>query len=326
MDLLALAAALTVLFAVVFVALAVYSGAAAGVAARSRLEGVLAGTSVVEGEALVALRRAPIVAGFLRGIVSGSWLERIERELQRADSKLQPMDYIALRVLLAGVGFVGPFLYFSNSMGTVTGFVLGLIGGAIGFFLPMWWISNRRQSRNRKLEEQLPETLSLVSNSLKAGFGLLQSLDLAADQMDHPVATELKTAIHEMNVGSSVEEALIALNERTESYDLDLVVTAILVQRSVGGNLSEILETVAATMRERIRIRGEIKTLTAQQTLTGIIIGLLPVAVGSLFMVISPEYMTVLFTENAGRIALGVAVVLESIGLIIIKRILAIEV
>jgi tight adherence protein B len=104
------------------------------------------------------------------------------------------------------------------------------------------------------------------------------------------------------------------------------VVTAILVQRSVGGNLSEILETVAATMRERIRIRGEIKTLTAQQTLTGIVIGLLPVAVGSLFMVISPEYMTVLFTETPGRIALGVAVVLESIGLIIIKRILAIEV
>jgi tight adherence protein B len=236
------------------------------------------------------------------------------------------MDYIAIRIVLAGIGFIAPFLYFSSSMGTAMGLILGLIGGAIGFFLPMFWISNRRKSRNSKLEEQLPETLSLVANSLKAGFGLLQSLDLAAEQMDHPISTELATTIHEMNVGSSVEEALIALNERTESYDLDLVVTAILVQRSVGGNLSEILETVAATMRERIRIRGEIKTLTAQQTLTGIVIGLLPVAVGSLFMVISPEYMTVLFTETPGRIALGVAVVLESIGLIIIKRILAIEV
>lgn len=326
MDLLALAAALCVLFAVVFVALAVYSGAAATVQVRSRLEGVLAGTSVVEGETMIALRRAPIVAGFLRGIVSGSWLERMERDLQRADSKLQPMDYITIRIVLAGLGFVGPFIYFSDRMGTPMGLGIGVVAGLVGFFLPQWWISNRRNGRNTKLEEQLPETLSLIANSLKAGFGLLQSLDLAADQMDHPVSTELATTIHEMNVGSSVEEALIALNERTESYDLDLVITAILVQRSVGGNLSEILETVAATMRERIRIRGEIKTLTAQQTMTGIIIGMLPVAVGSVFMIVSPEYMTVLFTENAGRIALGVAVVLESIGLIIIKRILAIEV
>jgi len=144
--------------------------------------------------------------------------------------------------------------------------------------------------------------------------------------MEHPVSTELGVAIHEMNVGSSVEEALLALNERTDSYDLDLVITAILVQRSVGGNLSEILDTVATTMRERVRIRGEVKTLTAQQRMTGVIIGLLPVAVGGMFMLISPEYMTVLFTENLGKIMLGIAVVLEAVGLIIIRRILAIEV
>jgi tight adherence protein B len=129
-----------------------------------------------------------------------------------------------------------------------------------------------------------------------------------------------------MNVGSSAEEALLALSERSRSYDLDIVVTAILVQRTVGGNLGEILDTVAATMRERIRIRGEIQTLTAQQKLTGIVIGLLPVGVGLLFSVTSPGYITPLFTTMVGKMMLGVAVGLETVGIMIIQRIMKIEV
>jgi tight adherence protein B len=112
--------------------------------------------------------------------------------------------------------------------------------------------------------------------------------------MEHPIGTELNQTIHEMHIGSSAEEALLDLSERCGSYDLDLVVTAILVQRSVGGNLAEILETVAETMRERVRIRGEISTLTAQQSMTGIIIGLLPLVVGGFFMIVSPEYIGLL--------------------------------
>jgi len=149
---------------------------------------------------------------------------------------------------------------------------------------------------------------------------------MAADQLEHPIATELDQTVHETNVGSSMDDAFLALSERCNSYDLDLVVTAVLIQRSAGGNLSEILENVAATMRERVRIRGEIQTLTAQQTLTGIVIALLPVGVGGIFMVISPEYITTLFTETMGQVMLGLAIILESVGILVIKRILAIEV
>jgi tight adherence protein B len=187
-------------------------------------------------------------------------------------------------------------------------------------------MNQRRKSRIGKLNAQLPEALMIISNALKAGFGLLQALSNAADNLEHPISTELGRTIHEMNIGSSAEEAMLALSERCGSYDLDIVVTAILVQRTVGGNLGEILDTVAETMRERIRIRGEIQTLTAQQKLTGMVIGALPIGVGILFQVMQPGYISPLFVTVLGKVMLGVAVVLEVVGIMIIQRILNIEV
>lgn len=323
MDLLALFAALSVLVTVLAFALAFYSGVVSRGQVRGRLEGVLASTdSVVEGGTVTPLRESRSVLGALRLVASGAWLERISENLRRADSNLQPADFIAIRIALAGLGFALPYLFFDAPMGLVGG--IGAAAG--GFQIPQIWINRRQKSRMRKLEEQLPETLTLVANSLKSGFGLLQSLSLAAEQGVHPLATELELAIHEMNVGSSVEEALTNLSERSHNYDLDLVVTAILVQRSVGGNLAEILDTVAGTMRERVRIRAEVQTLTAQQQLTGVVIALMPVAVGGMFLIVSPGYINVLFTSTEGQVVLGVGVVLELVGIMIIGRILDIEV
>ncbi len=323
MDLLALGASLSILVTVLVVALAFHSGAVSRTQVRGRLEGVLAGTdSVVEGGSVTPLRDTRTMIGFLRFMATGGWMERIQQDLERADTQLQPIDFISIRIALAGLGFAVPFLF----LGGVIGWLVGVAAALAGFQLPQMWINHRQESRMRKLEEQLPETLTLVANSLKAGFGLLQSLSLAAEQIDHPMGAELEQTIHEMNVGSSVDEALTNLNERSKNYDLDLVVTAILVQRSVGGNLAEILDTVAGTMRERVRIRGEVTTLTAQQRLTGIVIGLLPVGVAAMFFVVSPNYMTVLFTETMGKVMLGIAVLLEAVGIMIIRRILDIEV
>ena len=324
MDLLALGASASILVTIMAVALAFYSGAATRVLIRNRLEGVLAGTaSVVEGGTVSApLRGTPTVAGIFRSVVSGAWLERMRTKLERADSRLQPVDFMIMRFVLAALFFVVPYLF----MGGVLGLVAALGAAIAGFQVPQMWINSRTNARSNKLEEQLPEAITLVSNSLKAGFGLLQALSLTADQMEHPISTELSQAINEMNLGSHPDEALTALSERTGNYDLDLVVTAILVQRSVGGNLSEILDTVAATMRERVRIRAEVKTLTAQQSMTGIVLGLMPVGVGALFMVVSPDYIMVLFTEPIGKVMLGIALVMEVIGIMIIRRILDIEV
>ena len=201
-----------------------------------------------------------------------------------------------------------------------------LEAAVLGYNAPKWYMNHRRKQRIEKLNAQLPEALTMISNSLKAGFGLLQALSVAAEQLSHPISTEFARTIHEMNIGSGAEEALQALSERSDSYDLDIVVTAILVQRTVGGNLGEILDNVANTMRERIRIRGEIQTLTAQQKLTGIVIGLLPLGVGVMFSVLSPGYIDPLFTTVLGKVMLVVAVVLEIVGIMVIQRILNIEV
>jgi len=273
-------------------------------------------------EALEDNERLEFLGDAVLDFLSGAWLERMEQRLKRADSRLHPVDFAAISVFLAGLGFVAPYLF----LGGALGLLLGLVAAGVAFLAPQFWLNQRREGRRKKLEEQLPEALTLISNSLKAGFGLLQSLSQASERLDHPIATELALTIHEMNIGASPDKALLSLSERAASYDLDLAVTAMLVQRSVGGNLSEILDTVAATMRERIRIRGEIKTLTAQQQLTGLVIGALPIGVGGLFLVISPDYITLLFTETAGKVMLGIAVVLEAVGIMVIRRILDIEV
>jgi tight adherence protein B len=322
MDVLAIAAAGSVVAAILSLAVAVNS--ASGARIRSRLEGVLSGsTSIVEGAGAVdPLRRSRASFAMIESVVSGAWLAKMQRELKQADSQLQPIDFIAIRCAMAALGFVVGYLF----LGGVVGIVVALIGAAAGFVVPQLWLNQKKQGRNKKLEEQLPDALTMIANSLKSGFGLLQALNLAAEQLEEPLATELKQTVHETNVGSSTEEAFQALSDRTQSYDLDLVVTAILVQRSAGGNLSEILQTVAETMRERVRIRGEIETLTAQQKLTGIVVGLMPVGVGGMFMLISPSYITPMFTDPVGRVMLIGALILETIGVVIIRRILAIEV
>ena len=323
MDTLALAAALSLAVTVLFIGLAIAFGGDTGTKMRSRLEGVLSGEGpALDTAAVEALRERPSPLEIVQAFLSGEWLLKVENDLRMADSQLKPVDLLSIRVALAGLGFAVPFLF----IGGVIGFLGAVAAAFVGYQLPRMWIKHRQASRAKKLEEQLPEALTMISNSLKAGFGLLQSLSLTADQLAHPISTELAQTVHETNIGSSMDEAFIALNERCKSYDLDLVVTAILVQRASGGNLGEILENVASTMRERVRIRAEIVTLTAQQMMTGVVIGMMPIGVGLLFLLVSPEYITPLFTEPIGKLMLGMAVVLETVGIMVIRRILAIEV
>jgi tight adherence protein B len=321
-DPLAIGAAFSILTAILVLSLAFGAGTANSMI-RGRLEGVLSGTSALEDPtAIDPLRRNRSALGVYQNLVSGAWLGRMRRDLRLADSHMEPLDLVAISVALAGLFFAIPYLFVPGVLG-----LLGGVGaGVAGFMAPRIWMSRRRKARDEKLAAQLPDALTMIANSLKAGFGLLQSLSTAAEQTEHPLSTELAQTVHETNVGSSVEEAFLSLSERGANYDLDLVVTAILVQRSAGGNLSEILETVTDTMRERVRIKGEINTLTAQQRLTGFVISLMPVGVGGMFMLVSPDYMTALFTETLGRMMLGAAVVMQTIGVLIIGRILDIEV
>lgn len=320
-DPLAAVAALSVMATIVVGMFAFYGNAVPSSNLRGRLDGLMSGTSVIEAGPQ-ALRATGPGNSFFSRFAPGAMGEKLAQELERADMTLRPGEYIVMRFALAAVGAMVPFFLLSG----ITAYVATAVAAIVGYNLPKFYRNHRRKSRMAKLNAQLPETLTMMSNSLKAGFGLLQAMSAGAEQMSHPMSTELGRTIHEMNMGASAEVALLALSERSESYDFDIVVTAILVQRTVGGNLGEILDTVAETMRERIRIRGEIATLTAQQKLTGIVLGMIPIGVGLLFQVMSPGYISPLFTTLTGKGMLVAAVIMETIGVMIIQRILDIEV
>lgn len=261
----------------------------------------------------------PLLSGLLGGM-RGS--EQAAVNLERAGVPLRVGEYYIIRYALAVVLFLAPFLF---SRG-IFAFILAIGLAVVGYALPAVWVGQKRGARMKRLNAQLVEMLGMVANSLKSGYGLMQSFEFSSKQLDAPMATELKRMLRDANLGMSGEDALNAMGERIDSVDLDMVLTAINIQRAVGGNLAEILEKVAYTMRERERIRGEIVTLTAQQRMTGIIIGGLPVGVGLLFMLINPDYMGLLFTTTVGRIMLLLAIVMEFLGAMIMKKLLAIEV
>ncbi len=261
----------------------------------------------------------PILSSFI-GQFGGS--ERVAVHLERAGVPLRVGEYYLIRYVVAVLFFSLPFV-FSRSGFSV---VLGLGMAALGYALPAIWVGSRKSARAKRINTQMVEMLGMVANTLKSGYGLMQSFEFASNQIDAPLATELKRMIRDANLGAGGEDALQAMGERIDSADLDMVLTAIKIQASVGGNLAEILENVSFTMRERERIQGEIATLTSQQKLTGIVIGGLPVGMGLLFMLINPDYMGLMFTTTAGRLMLMVAVVLEFLGLMSMQKILAIDI
>ena len=211
-------------------------------------------------------------------------------------------------------------------VGGLFGFILAVALGFLGYMLPRLYMGRAIGKRLSHLNEQLPDALSMLANSLKAGFGLMQSLELASRELAHPLATEIRHMLQDINIGMQTDEALMHLSKRSGSADLDIVVTAMLIQQSTGGNLAEILETVGHTMRERIRIRGEIKTLTTQGMLSGFIVAGLPIAIAAAISVLNPGYLQPLYGTLMGQVMLGGAAVLETFGVIVIKKILAIEV
>ena len=278
---------------------------------------------VAETEGPVLRKRSysglPILSTFLSQL-GGS--EQAAINLERAGLPLRVGEYYIIRYAMALLFLVIPFVFSRGVFAFI--FAGGL--AVLGYALPAIWVGSKRASRSKKMNGQLVEMLGMVANSLKSGYGLMQSFEFAGKQLDAPLSTELKRMLRDANLGMSAEDALQALGERIGSPDLDMVLTAINIQRAVGGNLSEILESVAHTMRERERIRGEIAVLTSQQRMTGIIIGGLPIGMGALFMLINPDYMGLLFTTTAGRIMLLAAVGLEILGATSMKKLLAIEI
>ena len=213
--------------------------------------------------------------------------------LIRANLKLRPSEFVMIQVAFLIAWAVISLLRFGFGPQFV-------IAGVVGYLVPMRYVRYRQRQRLRLLNRQLPDTLSLLSNALKAGLSLPQALDTVARNTAAPVADELSRVIREMNIGSATERALAAMVRRTGSEDLDLIVTAIGIQASVGGNLARILENISHTIRQRVQVKGQISAMTAQARASGWVITLLPVIVAVILYFITTTYFRAMFQDRLG--------------------------
>jgi len=204
--------------------------------------------------------------------------------------------------------------------------VLMLVGFVAGFyFLPTLFINRKKRVRINHFNYQLSSALSTMANSLRAGFSLFQAMKSLSSEMSPPLSTEFSRTLKEINLGTPTEQALQNMSARVKSEDLDLVVLAINIQRQVGGNLAEVLENIAHTIQERIRVQREIKTLTAQGRISGIIIGLLPVFLALAIFLLNPEYMGSFFAHPLGYVLTAMGLFSQFIGVMMIRKIVDIK-
>ncbi|HZG84283.1 type II secretion system F family protein [Paenibacillus sp.] len=239
--------------------------------------------------------------------------------LKASGVPIRPQEYIVMRVLsmLLTAGLL--YLVFHH----IPALVLGAVAGVC---LPRWWVGRQRMKRIRKFNSKLPDFIVILIGSLKAGYSFMQALKSAEEEMDSPFKDEIRQVLKEMQYGSSLEEALADLLERMPNKDLELIIDAVVIQKQVGGNLVAILEIILQTVRDRMSAQQQIVTLTAQGRLSGIIIGLLPIGVGSLLHLIDPSYITTLFHSTLGLCLLAGGIVLELTGFLFIRKITRIEV
>jgi tight adherence protein B len=217
--------------------------------------------------------------------------ESMSRELARADLKFRPAEYIALMVACAAAfGIAGWILGKSLLFG---------IGSAVfGAFVPQIYVKRAQRARLRQFDNQLGDMLNLMVNGLRAGYSTLQAMEAVSRELPSPICDEFRRVVQEMQLGIPMEEALEHLLRRINSEDLDLVITAINVQREVGGNLAEILDVISYTIRERVRIKGEINALTAQGRITAWVISLLPVALVGILFLANRQYIMQFFNPE----------------------------
>jgi tight adherence protein B len=254
--------------------------------------------------------------------------EGIAKTLAQADLKLKPAEYIALMVIAAvGVGFVA---WFIGGAGKDPGSIASAgIGVIIGLIIPRFYVGRQKSLRLNRFSDQLPDMLNLMVNGLRAGFSTVQAMEAVSKELPTPISSEFRRVVQEMQLGIPMEQALDNLFRRIPSDDLDLIIAAINVQREVGGNLAEILDTISYTIRERVRIKGEIRVLTSQVMYSGRFLALLPLILSGILWFANRPYMMTFFQANTrvcGFIMLGVAGLMVSAGYFVMTRIANIEV
>jgi tight adherence protein B len=278
------------------------------------------------------LAQSQALSAINKAVEGRDFWANIARDIARADLHLRPTEYLAIWVgSTIGVPVIMVFL--SAFVSALRSPLLLLIGLFIGFLLPRFWLARRRNGRLGAFNKQLPDTITLIANALRAGSSFLQAIELVVRETRPPISIEFARVIREVNLGLPFEQALENMVRRVRSDDLELMATAIAIQHQVGGNLAEILDSIAYTIRERIRIKGEIRTLTAQQRLSGYVVAGLPIGLASFLFVAAPGFMTPMFDDRVSLIGLPAGVIILALGgfmmflgFLAIRRIVDIEV
>jgi tight adherence protein B len=297
-----------------------------GLIARKRLtayapagQGQIAAAPLISASPLLRRRQFSSIGMLDRLLQRKDYGQKTSLELARAGLPLRVGEYLLARWVLA-------LLLFVILRGLTHTSVIGLLGGVIGYFLPLLYVRMRQAKRVRLFDDQLVDGLVLIANALKSGYSFMQGMEAIAREMPEPMGAEFEQALSEVRVGGAVEESLVGISQRVRSMDFELVVTAMIIQRQVGGNMSEILSNIAYTVRERHRILREVRVLTAQERLSGYIIACLPVFLILILSVINPGYIGGMVAQTSGRLMLGLGFVMELLGLLVIRKIVDIDV
>jgi len=304
--------------------------AGSGDTVSSRLERYASGTSTVTTS---PADRESAISGLLnRAIERQDFATRLSIDLARADLTMKPAEYVSLW-LASPIVFVAVAFVLGIIIRPLQSLPMLAVFFVIGAYAPQFYLKRRARKRLAEFDAQLPDTITLLANSLRAGSSFLQGMDLVKREAGGPMAQEFDRVVREMNLGQTLESALNNLVRRVASEDLELVVTAIAIQTQVGGNLANVLDAIAFTIRERIRIKGEINTLTAMGRYSGYVLLALPFGLGGIIYLLSPSYMGAMFEKPPeflglplGLFLLAIGAVSMGFGYMLIRRIVNIKV
>lgn len=247
-----------------------------------------------------------------------SWKRKLATELARADLPVTPNEYAIATVLFAVVGLLFGFVLVRNP-------IVALVGVIIGMVSPRVYVVYLQRKRLDAFSGELEGALTMLSNTLRSGYGISQAFESVSKEFAPPLSTEFARVVQEVALGLSFNDAMANLLRRNPVLDLDLVITAINVNHEVGGNLSEVLDRIAGTIRDRVRLAGEVRALTAQQRLSATVLMILPFAVSFFIYLMNPDYISLLWQSTCGMAMIGTGGVLLVLGFFAIRRILVLK-
>ena len=248
----------------------------------------------------------------------GKIYEKNKDTLTKAHLPLKPEELFGISLLLSGI--IGVLLFLLKLPMIVLLPVVIFV-----YIIPSLFVKIIKVNRGKRLNSQLPEALAILSNGLRAGLSFSQSMLIAGKEMEEPIAFEFSKIVRDNSLGKPIDEALSDFSKRTDDEDVDIFVTAILIQRQVGGNLSEILDVIGNTVRDRINLRGDIKTITAQSKMSAFVVGSIPLVLVLILNVLNPEFIVPLFNTFLGNIMIGIVLVMQIMGILFLIKIIKVK-